>query len=214
MISKECWDRVDYRNPYSPDCFNNPNDQFDEPKPLIIQSIDKSENLGIQLKFFKQMQYILGSSWRATFRESKKTWFRRIMTLMIGIVSMISLYQWIFVDDEPIYDIQTATSFDNINYEPVNITNTFTSSTPYIYITFGVRDFEIGTHILVKMFYSGDARDYYYKTYAFFYVSVIENNQHGFGRFVRPLDGWLPGEYQVVFLNDCEYITQIKFTIK
>jgi len=216
MFCKKCGSKLDDHTQFCPNCGSKVEQEgFTNPKPFETHSVDESKNPQFQQSAFKGVQYSTGSSGHVSFgNRRKKSLLGQIIKIVIGIAVVVFIYQCFFSDNGPIYNIQTASSIDYDTYEAIDIDNTFSTTTPEIFITFSVRDYDIGTVIQADWYYLDgvtDENDGYIDSSV---ITVQYDDQDAYISMTIPNQGWPVGEYEVNFFAGDEYVISVGFTIE
>lgn len=217
MFCKKCGTKLDDSAQFCPNCGTKVEESdYTAPKAFETHSVDEMQNPQYQKSTFKGAQYSTGSSGHVSFGSGshKKSMGGKIFGIIIAVVVLVVIYFAFFVDSGPIYNIETASSIDMETYLPVDKEDTFSTSTTEIFITFGVRDYEIGTVIQADWYFldgEGEDDDIYIDSSV---ITVQYDDQQVYISLTRPTNGWPVGDYEVAFFAGEDYVTYIDFTIE
>lgn len=215
MFCKKCGSKLEDNASFCPNCGTKVEEGFTSPKPFETHSVDEIKNPGFQQSSFKGAQYSTGTSGHVSFgNRSNKSVLGKIIKIVIGIAVVLFVYQCFFADNGPIYNIETATSIDSDTYLPVDKENTFSTTTPEIFITFSIRDYEIGTVIQADWYYLDGVTETYDGYIDSSLVTVAYDDQNAYISLTKPTGDWPVGDYEVDFFAGDDYVITVTFTVK
>ncbi len=212
MFCKNCGAKLDDDAQFCSSCGQKTSENnYTAPKPFEKNSVDESQNYQYQKSTFTGKQFSTGTSGSVSFgsQKKKKSLLSRVIGVVVFIIVASFIYGIFFSDNGPIYNVHTASSIDSETLEPLVETNTFSTSTTEVFITFSTRDFELGTVIQADWYYV-DLETYIDSSV----LNIVYDEQDNYVSLVRPNDGWPVGEYQVDFFAGDDYIVSVFFTIE
>ncbi len=216
MFCKKCGTKLDDNAQFCPSCGEKTeSNNYQAPRPFETNSVDSSKNYQYQQSTFSGTQYSTGSSGKINFGSKRKGGLLgKLLRIIIIVIVIAFVYNFFFADNGPIYDIETASSVDYDTYEPVTVQNTFSTTTPEIFITFSIRDYPIGTDIQADWYYLDGVTsidDGYIDSSL---IEVEFEDQVAYISLTRPTNGWPVGEYEVDFFAGDDYVISVSFTVE
>ena len=108
-------------------------------------------------------------------------------------------------------NIQTASQVDNTTKKPITVTSTFTSTSPFIYVTGSINNAPEGTTIKGEWIYNETDPVTIIDSATLKTVEVDTDFQFNLS---KPTNDWPTGKYEVKLYIDDKYIQSVNFEVK
>ncbi|QMS85520.1 zinc ribbon domain-containing protein [Candidatus Xianfuyuplasma coldseepsis] len=209
MFCKKCGNQLENDAKFCPSCGEKVQQNYSAPRPFEQHSIDESQNYQYQKSAFKGKQVSTGTSGSISFgnKTKKKGLLGRIIKLAV-VAAVIVVIASFFFGGSPITYVESGTGFDAANSELTGKTETFTTTTPEIYILFDYEDLEVGKTLYLNLFYEDET-----ETDASYTMNVEDSVGWGYVSFV-PTTTWAVGDYTLEFVIDEELIDTYEFSVE
>ena len=212
MFCKNCGTKIDAETNFCSSCGEKVEGtkNYTAPKPFETNSIDGSENPQYQKSAFKGKQATAGTSGEIKFGGGKKKPgpIKKFFKLIMFLVVLFIVYAVFIADTGPVYNIKTATSIDNTTYEATATANSFTVTTPEIFVTFSTQNLEVGTDIEGSWVYT--TKDMHIASAS---LTTTLDGQNAYFSLSKPTAGWPIGDYEVQFKIAGEQVASTTFTV-
>ncbi len=135
---------------------------------------------------------------------------RAIVIIAVCVITMALCACTISVTTANLQNVQTASQVDSSN-KPVNVTSSFTTTAPYIYVTGVAANAPEGTKIRADWIYTETDPDTSIDSVT---LSTTEISTSFKFSLSKPTNNWPKGKYEVKLYIDDKYVQSAAFEVK